>query len=90
MQTELENINAFLAGRLAKSPAYDIKFANDPYRSQKEKAYEIETSRKTSKGSALRFKSSCSRLLLSQLLRKEQKILQDPVFTLTKNGSERC
>ena len=42
---ELEKINRFLKARLAKSPAYDASYANDPQYSQKEEAYEVETSR---------------------------------------------
>jgi hypothetical protein len=43
-QAQLERLNAFLKDRLAKSPAYDPKFANDPQYSAKEVAYEQETS----------------------------------------------
>lgn len=42
-QAQLERVNAFLKDRLAKSPAYDPKFANDPHYSAKEEAYEQET-----------------------------------------------
>lgn len=44
-QAQLERVNAFLKDRMAKSPAYDPKFANDPQYSAKEEAYEQETSR---------------------------------------------
>jgi hypothetical protein len=42
-QAQLERVNAFLKDRLAKSPAYDPKFMNDPQYSAKEEAYEQDT-----------------------------------------------
>jgi hypothetical protein len=44
-QAELAQLNVFLRDRLARSPAYDPKFAGDPHYSDKEIAYEVETSR---------------------------------------------
>ena len=44
-QAELQRVNVFLKDRQAKSPAYDMKFANDPQYSAKEQAYEQETAR---------------------------------------------
>jgi hypothetical protein len=44
-ENQLAKVNAFLKERLAKSPAYDFKMANNPRYSEKEEAYEMETSR---------------------------------------------
>ena len=41
----LLRINTFLKERKAKSPAYDPSMANDPRYSEKQEAYEQETSR---------------------------------------------
>jgi hypothetical protein len=49
VQDELQKINQFLRDRLAKSPAYDLQHANeyahDSHYSEKQEAYQQETSR---------------------------------------------